>query len=453
MQDLWEDGRDLRRRAAEPLAHRLRPENIEDLLGQEHLLGEGQVLRRMLDAGIVGSLLLHGPPGTGKTTLALLIAGRLGAHLERENAAQVGVVRIREILAAADRRLGDEGRRTILFLDEIHRFSRSQQDVLLGHVERGGIALIGATTENPWYAVNAALTSRSTVLEVKTLDEPTIVTLLERAMRDPRGLGPLAVELAPDAAAHLATSCEGDARRALTALEVAARSLRPPQRGQGDPVLLDLNAAETSIGSRAVVYDRTGDGHYDTISAFIKSMRGSDPDATVYWLAKMLHAGEDPRFIARRIAILASEDIGQADPSAIAVANAAWNLVEKIGMPEAQLTLAQAAIHMAMAPKSNATSTAIWSAMQEVKDGRTHPIPLELISGMKKGRAPEAPDYRSPHKADDGVGTTTYLGVDRDFYNPVDRGRESAHAEALKIIRERRRQETSGDGADPSSGT
>ncbi len=441
MQDLWEDGRDVRRRAAEPLAHRLRPDSLDEVIGQDHLLGPEGVLRRIVDAGVVGSIILHGPPGTGKTTLALLVAEALEAHLERENAAQVGVPRIREILAAADRRLGDSGRRTILFLDEIHRFSRSQQDVLLGDVERGGIALVGATTENPWYAVNAALTSRSTVLEVRSLDEDAIVTLLRRALADERGLGGLAVELDDDAARHLAAISEGDARRALTALEVAARSLRAGRRDDSaiTPVRIDLAVAATSIGSRPVVHDRSGDGHYDTISAFIKSMRGSDPDATVYWLAKMLHAGEDPRFIARRIAILASEDIGQADPTAIQVADAAWNLVEKIGMPEAQLTLAQAAIHMAMAPKSPATSAAIWSAMSDVKDGRTQPVPRELISGMKKGRAPDAPDYRSPHTAPDGVGTTDYLGVERVFYEPTERGDEAGQASRLEEMRKRRR--------------
>ncbi len=395
----------------------------------------------MVDAGVVGSIILHGPPGTGKTTLAVLVAEDLEAQLERENAASVGVPRIREILAAADRRLADSGRRTILFLDEIHRFSRSQQDVLLGDVERGGIALIGATTENPWYTVNSALTSRSTVLELHALDENVIRELLHRAIGDERGLGGLAVEIAPEAADHLAAQCEGDARRALTALEIAALSLRPRPRSSGSPaVCIDLETARSSLGSRAVVHDRSGDGHYDTISAFIKSMRGSDPDAAIYWLAKMLHGGEDPRFIARRIAILASEDIGQADPTAIQVANAAWQLVERIGMPEAQLTLAHAAIHMAMSPKSNATSSAIWSAMADVREGRTQPVPRTLISGMKKGRAPEAPAYRSPHTADDGVGTTDYLGTDKVFYEPTSEGLEADHPERLERVRSRRRE-------------
>jgi putative ATPase len=372
-------------------------------------------------------VILHGPPGTGKTTLAGLIAEHLDAHLDQENAALVGVKRIRELLADADRRLGDSGRRTILHLDEIHRFSKSQQDVLLADVERGRIALIGTTTENPWYAVNSALTSRSNVLKLEPLDVPAVCEVLRRAIAAPEGLGGRSITFDEEALNHLAVRCDGDARRALQALEVSAISGH-----------IDLHAAEESIRAKVIVYDRAGDEHYDTISAFIKSMRGSDPDATVYWLAKMLNAGEDPRFIARRIAIFASEDIGLADPHAIQVAESAWQLVERIGMPECQLTLAHAAIHMAAAPKSGASSEAIWAAMADVREGRTHPIPKQLISGMKAGRPDDAPKYVSPHTASDGVGTTDYLGVDTVFYRPTARGAEADAARRLDEIKKKR---------------
>lgn len=427
MPDLWHDTRETRRKAVEPLPHRMRPRVIGDVRGQDHLLGEGKILRRLIDSGHVGSLILHGPPGTGKTTLAGLIASHLDAHLEQENAALVGVKRIREVLGDADRRLGDSGRRTILHLDEIHRFSKSQQDVLLADVERGRIALIGTTTENPWYAVNSALTSRSTVLKLEPLSEAAIVDVLHRAITAPEGLASRSITFDENALEHLATRCDGDARRALQALDVAAV--------EGH---IDLHAAEESIRAKAIVYDRAGDEHYDTISAFIKSMRGSDPDATVYWLAKMLNAGEDPRFIARRIAIFASEDIGLADPHAIQVAAAAWQLVERIGMPECQLTLSHAAIHMAAAPKSGASSQAIWGAMSDAREGRTVPIPMQLINGMKAGRPEEAPKYVSPHTARDGVGTTEYLGVDRTFYVPTNSGLEAAAGERLRAIKAKR---------------
>lgn len=420
MPDLWNEQRETRRRAVEPLPHRMRPTLLDEVQGQDHLLGEGKILRRLVESAHVGSLVLHGPPGTGKTTLAGLIAQHLDAHLEQENAALVGVKRIREILSDADRRLGDAGRRTILHLDEIHRFSKSQQDVLLADVERGRIALIGTTTENPWYAVNSALTSRSTVLKLEPLDDVAIIAVLRRAIAAPHGLGERSITFDEEALQHIATRCDGDARRALQAIEVAAVSGH-----------IDLHTAEESIRAKAVVYDRAGDEHYDTISAFIKSMRGSDPDATVYWLAKMLNAGEDPRFIARRIAIFASEDIGLADPHAIQVAAAAWQLVERIGMPECQLTLSHAAIHMAAAPKSGASSQAIWAAMGDVREGRTLPIPMQLINGMKAGRPDDAPKYISPHTAHDGVGTTDYLGVDRTFYSPTTSGAEADAAARL----------------------
>ena len=448
MADLWQEQRDARMTSVEPLPHRMRPRSLDEVAGQTHLLGDGMILRRMIDSGIFTSLILHGPPGTGKTTLAGVMATTLKAHFERENAAMVGVKRIREIISDAHRRLGDSGRRTILFLDEIHRFSKGQQDVLLADVERGQISLIGATTENPWYAVNSALTSRSTVLELQALDVKDITTLLLRSLKDERGLGKLNVEISEDALSHLAHKCDGDARRALHALEVAAGSLQGSDAGNALPLTIHLRDAEESIRAKSVVYDKDGDEHYDTISAFIKSMRGSDPDAALYWLAKMLNAGEDPRFIARRVAIFASEDIGNADPTAIQVAAAAWQLVEKIGMPEGQITLAQATIHMAVAPKSGATSRAIWSAMEDVREGRTHPVPRALVSGMKSSHPHDGANYASPHTASDGVGTTDYLGVDRIFYEPTERGCEADIRDRMANDRARREAAASRNQAD-----
>ncbi len=423
MSDLWSEQRERRRRAAEPLAVRMRPRRLDEFAGQTHFLGPGKLLRRMLDADRLTSAIFHGPPGTGKTTLGAVIAEESGRAFEHTNAALIGVKEIRRILGEAQQRLEDGGPRTILFLDEIHRFARNQQDVLLNDVERGLITLIGATTENPYFAVNSALVSRSTVFRFEPLTEADVATLLRRAVADERGFAHLDVTLDDDAIAHWARVCDGDARRALTALEVAVLS-QPGDAGAGarPAVRIDLGCAEESIQAKALVYDGTGDEHYDVISAFIKSMRGGDPDATVYWLARMLEAGEDPRFIARRIAILASEDVGNADPQALPVAAAAWEITERVGMPECRLTLAQAAIYMACAPKSDAATRAIGAACEDVREGRTVAVPQHLRR-RKPGEA-AGETYVNPHRVAAGEAAQEYLGVDRRYYCPTSQGFE-----------------------------
>jgi putative ATPase len=461
MHDLWSGQRRERRAAVAPLAVRMRPRTLEEFAGQQHFLGEGKLLTRMLAADRMTSVLFYGPPGTGKTTLAEVIANHTGRHFERANAAQIGVKEIREILAAAAARVEQGGKRTILFLDEIHRFSRNQQDVLLNDVENGLITLIGATTENPYFAVNSALVSRSTVFQFQPLTQEDIAQVVRSAIADQeRGFGNLDLRVTDEAIAHWTRVSDGDARRALNALEVAVLSAGAsacadrPSRAADDATLagtacpsgqavapraivIDLHAAEQSIQAKALVYDGTGDAHYDTISAFIKSMRGSDPDAAIYWLARMLEAGEDPRFIARRIAILASEDIGNADPNAINVAASAWLIAERVGMPECQLTLAQAAIYMAAAPKSNASAKAIWTAAGEVREGRTIPVPRDLRDAHYFGAKDlgHGENYAYPHDFADGFVQQSYLGVDRTYYNPTNRGFEAEIRERLSRMR------------------
>src|SRR5438874_1237657 len=446
--DLFAGTRQKNLQRVAPLAVRMRPRTLDEFVGQQHFLGPGKLLRRTLGADQLTSVIFYGPPGTGKTTLAQLIAQHTQSHFEQMNAASVGVKEVRAILDAAKERLANGGQRTVLFLDEIHRFNRAQQDVLLGDVEAGLIILIGATTENPFFAVNSPLVSRSQIFQFSPISEEDIRKLIDRAIHDPeRGYGKLKIEIEPKAIDLWATMSDGDARRALMALEVAVLSqLKDRVSGVGDrvsgemetassripkpepqnPIRIDLDVAEQSMQRKAIVYDGTGDEHYDAASALIKSMRGSDPDAAVYWVARMLEAGEDPRFIARRIAILASEDIGNADPNALVVAAAAFDVVEKIGMPEAQLTLGQAAIYMAMAPKSNASAMAIWSAMSDVREGRTIPVPRHLRDTHYKGskRLGHGKEYKYAHNFEGGFVRQEYLGVDKTYYQPTDRGYE-----------------------------
>jgi putative ATPase len=426
LMDLFSDSRKKNLDRVAPLAVRMRPRTLEEFVGQEHFLGPGKLLRRMLEADRLLSVIFYGPPGTGKTTLAQLIANYVNCHFEQLNAAGVGVKEVRAILDAAKEKLGAGGKRTVLFLDEIHRFNRAQQDILLPDVEAGLILLVGATTENPFFSVNSPLISRSQIFQFAALSIEQIGILIRRAIADKeRGYGSLRVRL-DDAALNLwATMSDGDGRRALSALEVAVLSMQ--RESAGGDIHITLNVAEQSIQRKAIVYDGTGDEHYDVASALIKSMRGSDPDAAVYWVARMLEAGEDPRFIARRIAILASEDIGNADPRAIQVAAAAFEIVEKIGMPEAQLTLSQAAIYMATAPKSNASALAIWAAMKDVREGRTIPVPRHLKDAHYQGakQLDHGTGYQSPHDQPGGYIEQDYLGVDKIYYKPTDRGYEA----------------------------
>ena len=426
MPDLWQEKRDAKVQRAQPLAARMRPRSLDQFAGQQHFLGPGKLLRRMLEADQLTSVIFYGPPGTGKTTLAELIANYTQRHFDRGNAAAVGVKDVRHVLEQARKRLEHEDKRTIFFLDEIHRFNRAQQDVLLGDVERGIITLIGATTENPFFAVNNALVSRSQIFQFEPLSEDDIAGLIHHAIADDvRGFGKLDITIDDDAIQHWATMCDGDARRALSALEIAVLS---EQRSTDDnaAIHIDLNTAEQSIQQKAIAYDRDGDAHHDAISAYIKSVRGSDPDAAIYWLAKMLHAGEDPMFIARRIAILASEDIGNADPRALQVAASCYEIVHRIGLPEARITLAQATTYLATAPKSNASYMAINQAMSDVKTGRTVPVPRHLRSGAYSGAKElgNATDYKYAHNSETGYVEQTYLGVDKTYYQPVDRGYE-----------------------------
>lgn len=428
-----------------PLAARMRPRTLEEFVGQEHILGAGKLLRRAIQADRLGSLIFAGPPGSGKTTLARVIANATRSEFETLNAVFAGVKDIRAVVDRARKRLEDDflgqQQRTTLFVDEVHRFNKAQQDALLPHVENGTLTFIGATTENPYFEVIKALVSRSRVFELERLGEAHVLEVLRRALADSeRGYGDWNVDVSTDALLHLAKMAQGDARNALNALELAVETTTPT--GVEEQVYVDLAVAEESIQRRALLYDKDGDAHYDTISAFIKSLRGSDPDASLYWLAKMIAAGENSRFIARRLVIFASEDIGLADPTALLIANAAAQAVEYVGLPECQFNLAHACLHLALAPKSN-SSFAYFEALRCVEAGASDEVPNHLkdASRDKKGSG-HGVGYKYPHAFREHWVAQQYLPgalQGSTFYEPGNRGAEKEIGERFRVLRERQK--------------
>ncbi len=428
--------------AGMPLAARMRPETLGEVAGQRHLLDPGKLLRRAIETDRFSSLIFYGPPGVGKTTLAYVIARHTSAYFVMLNGVESNVSEIREKIAEARTRLSLHNQRTILFVDELHRFNKAQQDVLLPHLERGTVRFIGATTENPYFAINSAMLSRSQIFPLEPVPEEDLVALMKRAAADKeRGLGKMPLLVNEDAFLHMARKADGDARKALTALEVAALSTPP---GEDSHINITLEVAEESIQQKAVRYDRAGDGHYDTISAFIKSMRGSDPDAALYWLAFMLNAGEDIRFIARRLVICASEDVGLADSNALRVALAAARAAEMVGMPEARIPLAHATVYIATAPKSNSAYMAFEAAMKDVKEGKTLAVPDHLATPTRKklarlrGATEEETTYKYAHDfGEDHYVPQAYLPEGRVYYHPTTNGMELRIGERMDMLRKR----------------
>lgn len=422
-----------------PLASRLRPTTLEEVVGQQHIVGKDKLLYRAIKADKLSSIILYGPPGTGKTTLAKVIANTTSAEFMQINATSSGKKDMEEVVTAAKNNRGMYGRKTILFIDEIHRFNKGQQDYLLPFVEDGTIILIGATTENPYFEVNGALLSRSIIFELKKLPKEDIRTLLLRAVNDKeKGMGSYNAQIDEDALEFLSDVSNGDARAALTAIELG---ILTTERSEDGVIHITIDVASECIQKRVISYDKTGDNHYDTISAFIKSMRGSDPDAAVYYLARMLYAGEDVKFIARRIMILASEDIGNADPMALVVASATAQAVERVGMPEAQIILAQAVTYMASAPKSNAAVEAISKAMKVVEKTKTPPVPAHL-QDAHYGAAEKLGHglgYKYAHSYKNHYVKQQYLpdGLTGEvFYEPSENGYEQTIREYFKKIHE-----------------
>ncbi len=431
---LFEHGRREQREREAPLAARMRPRSFQEFVGQEHIVGPGKVLRRAVEAGRAPSLILWGPPGSGKTTLAHLIAGITDTHFEPISAVAAGVADLRRVVDQARERRDLHGQPTILFVDEIHRFNKSQQDVILPHVENGTFTLIGATTENPSFEVIAPLLSRCRVFSLQQLGDGEVQAIVQRAIGDDaRGLGDLKVALEPAVAEHLVNIANGDARVALNGLETAAYATAPDSEGVRD---IDLETIEDALQQRMVLYDGAGDQHYDTISAFIKSVRGSSPDAALYWLGRMIVAGEDPMFIARRLVILAAEDIGLAEPMALPMAVAAQQAVHFIGMPEGAIPLAEATVYLATAPKSNSAYTALKQAMEDVRGSRNEPVPLHLRNAatglMKKMGYGES--YKYSHDFEGHFVLQDYLPPSlkaRRYYHPAEEGYEKEIAERV----------------------
>jgi putative ATPase len=435
MQDLFPEALEKSAGPDAPLATRMRPRRLDEVVGQGHILGPGKLLRRAIQADRISSIILYGPPGVGKTSLAHVIAASTQSRFERLSGVEGSVADIRRVVAQAANRLQNTGQKTILFIDEIHRFNKAQQDVLLPDVESGLLRLIGATTHNPFFYVNSPLVSRSQIFQLEPLSNEDLLTLIRAALVDKeRGLGGLRLRVDDEAAAHLAKVSDGDARKCLNALEIAARTTPPDQTGL---VQINLSAAEESIQRKAVVYDADEDAHYDTISAFIKSLRGSDPDAALYWLAKMLYAGEDIRFIARRLIICASEDVGMADSNALVVAVAAQQAVEFVGLPEAQLVLAHATVYVATAPKSNRCTVAIGKASAEVREGRTLAIPKHLRDTHYKAakKLGHGEGYKYSHDYEGSYVPQAYLPEGRTYYEPSENGMEKHVKERLDYWR------------------